>query len=138
MQIRVEHGLRQALARLIEGRGQHSAHVGRPTRITPASVAREAGCSRNTIYTCLLYTSQSSNLAGLQAAFVLWVRKDPDEIVKTLGVTRATAADIAAGRNASASGFTCRNPLEGVAPGQQRGRLCTAWLGCFTLSLIHI
>lgn len=51
MQIRVEHGLRQALARLIEGRGQHSAHVGRPTRITPASVAREAGCSRNTIYT---------------------------------------------------------------------------------------
>ena len=76
--------------------------------------------------------AQSSNLAGLQAAFVLWVRKDPDEIVKTLGVTRATAADIAAGRNASASGFTCRNPLEGVAPGQQRGRLCTAWLGCFT------
>jgi len=50
MQTRVERSLRQALDRLIEGRGRHSAHAGRPTRITPASVAREAECSRNTIY----------------------------------------------------------------------------------------
>lgn len=76
--------------------------------------------------------AQAGNLARLQAAFVLWVRKDPDEIAQSLGVTRATAVDIAEGRNASASGFTCRNPLDGIAPGQQRGRLCTAWLGCFT------
>lgn len=76
--------------------------------------------------------AQSSNLARLQAAFVLWVRKDPDEIAESLGVTRETAVDIATGRNASASGFTCRNPFDGVAPGQQRGQLCTAWLGCFT------
>jgi hypothetical protein len=40
--------------------------------------------------------------------------------------------DIAKGLNATASGFTCRDPLAGIAPGQQRGRLCSAWLGCFT------
>lgn len=50
MGTRMERNLREALGRLIEGRGRHSAHVGRPTRITPTSVAREAGCSRNTIY----------------------------------------------------------------------------------------
>jgi transposase-like protein len=46
----VEKDLRAALDRLIQGRGRHSAHAGKVTRITPASVAREAGCSRNTIY----------------------------------------------------------------------------------------
>lgn len=35
-------------------------------------------------------------------------------------------------RNATASGFICADPLAGVAPGQRKGRLCTAWLGCFT------
>ncbi len=35
-------------------------------------------------------------------------------------------------RNATASGFVCRDPLSGVAPGQRKGKLCTAWLGCFT------
>ncbi|HTU61426.1 MAG TPA: hypothetical protein VMF89_23385 [Polyangiales bacterium] len=33
---------------------------------------------------------------------------------------------------ATASGFSCRDPLAGIAPGQKKGRLCTAWLGCFT------
>lgn len=35
-------------------------------------------------------------------------------------------------RFATASGFTCRDPLSGAAPGQKAGTLCTAWLGCFT------
>jgi HAMP domain-containing protein len=65
MQIRVEQGLRQALDRLIQGRGRHSAHAGRPTRITPASVAREAGCSRNTIY-----STHRSILDAIKAANV--------------------------------------------------------------------
>lgn len=33
---------------------------------------------------------------------------------------------------ATAAGFKCRNPLAGVGEGQKIGRLCTAWLGCFT------
>ncbi|MEI8702832.1 site-specific integrase [Mesorhizobium sp. ISC15] len=35
-------------------------------------------------------------------------------------------------RHATAAGFTCSDPLAGVAEGQKAGRLCTAWLGCFT------
>src|SRR5262249_59120752 len=35
-------------------------------------------------------------------------------------------------QNATASGFICADPLAGIAPGQSKGKLCTAWLGCFT------
>jgi hypothetical protein len=42
---------RAALARLVRGDGRHSDHAGRVVRITPASVAREAGRSRNPLYT---------------------------------------------------------------------------------------
>jgi hypothetical protein len=44
---------------------------------------------------------------------------------------QALGAEIDA-RNATASGFLCRDPLAGIAPGQRKGKLCTAWLGCFT------
>ncbi len=75
---------------------------------------------------------QARVLSRLQGAFVNWVRGDADEVTRTLGIPSATAADIAAGRNATASGFVCRDPLAGVGPDQTPGRLCTAWLGCFT------
>lgn len=42
---------RAALTRLIRGEGRHPDHQGRAVRITPASVAREAGRSRNPLYT---------------------------------------------------------------------------------------
>lgn len=42
---------RTALARLSRGEGRHPSHAGRVIRITPASVAREAGRSRNPLYT---------------------------------------------------------------------------------------
>lgn len=42
---------RAALARLVRGEGRHPDHQGRAVRITPASVAREAGRSRNPLYT---------------------------------------------------------------------------------------
>jgi hypothetical protein len=41
---------RAALARLVRGEGRHADHAGRVVRITPASVAREAGRSRNPLY----------------------------------------------------------------------------------------
>jgi len=41
---------RSALNRLIEGRATHPNLAGRPVRITPAAVAREARRSRNPLY----------------------------------------------------------------------------------------
>jgi hypothetical protein len=41
---------RAALARLVRGEGRHPDHAGRVVRMTPASVAREAGRSRNPLY----------------------------------------------------------------------------------------
>jgi hypothetical protein len=80
----------------------------------------------------VIRAAQTDSIATLQAAFVSWVQRDPEEIARSLGVPSATAVEIAAGQNATASGFICRDPLAGVAPGQQRGHLCVAWLGCFT------
>jgi hypothetical protein len=40
-----------ALDRLIEGKATHSDYAGRPVRITPAAVAKEARRSRNPLYT---------------------------------------------------------------------------------------
>jgi hypothetical protein len=42
---------RAALARLVRGEGRHRQHAGQRIRITPAAVAREAGRSRNPLYT---------------------------------------------------------------------------------------
>ena len=76
--------------------------------------------------------AQEAELARLQGRFVSWVRGDPDMVARELGVSADVAVDITLGRNATASGFTCANPLAGIGPGQKPGRLCTAWLGCFT------
>ncbi len=40
-----------ALDRLIEGKATHPDHAGRPVRVTPAAVAKEARRSRNPLYT---------------------------------------------------------------------------------------
>jgi len=42
---------RAALNRLVEGKATHPALAGRPVRISPAAVAREARRSRNPLYT---------------------------------------------------------------------------------------
>ena len=42
---------RAALARLVRCEGRHADHAGRVVKITPTSVAREAGRSRNPLYT---------------------------------------------------------------------------------------
>jgi glutamate 5-kinase len=67
----VEQDLRAALDRLIQGRGRQSAHGGLVTRITPASVAREARCSRNTIYSThrsILEAIRATNVSSTPAA----------------------------------------------------------------------
>ena len=54
---------RAALDRLLCGKPTHPAFANRPIRITPASVAREAGRSRNP-----LYSTHRSFLIEIQAA----------------------------------------------------------------------
>src|SRR5262245_10616419 len=48
---RTERAYRAALERLVEGKPTHPKYAGRPIKITPAAVAREAGLSRNPLYT---------------------------------------------------------------------------------------
>ena len=52
-----------ALDRLIRGKATHPDHAGRPVRITPAAVAKEANRSRNP-----LYTTHRALLAEIEAA----------------------------------------------------------------------
>lgn len=74
--------------------------------------------------------SRSANAAvinDLQAQFVESVRKGVLSHISRSSVSFRMRPD-----NISASGFVCRDPTEGVAPGQKPGSMCTAWLGCFT------
>ena len=68
--------------------------------------------------------AQALAIGRLQARFVEMVRGDAEsppgmEVLPDL-------------RHATAAGFICSDPLAGVAEGQRKGELCTAWLGCFT------
>jgi hypothetical protein len=75
--------------------------------------------------------AQAIELGRLQARFVAAIRSGD------LGLSSARSehgdpAPITSAQNATASGFICADPLAGIAPGQSKGKLCTAWLGCFT------
>ena len=61
---------RAALARLVRGEGRHADHAGRVVKITPTSVAREAGRSRNPLYTShrdILYEIEAAAGPGTPA-----------------------------------------------------------------------
>lgn len=86
-----------------------------------------------------------AQLASLQARFVEVVRtRRAPSVHRTVAGTASGAGESAAGtpaehdtngldmRNATGSGFVCADPLSGAGPRQRPGRLCTAWLGCFT------
>ncbi|MGA7409606.1 MAG: hypothetical protein WBW33_03915, partial [Bryobacteraceae bacterium] len=77
--------------------------------------------------------TQRQELARLQARFVSWVRDaTPSSVMQELAVSTEEAVRILSGENATATGFTCRDPMAGMGPSQKKGRLCSAWLGCFT------
>ena len=48
---RTECAYRAALERLVQGKATHPKYAGRPIKITPSAVAREANLSRNPLYT---------------------------------------------------------------------------------------
>jgi hypothetical protein len=75
-------------------------------------------------------------IARVQGRFVDWLR-DGAEVPTSIvardipELTASQAEAISLGENAVSSGFTCRNPYNSPMPGQRRGKLCSAWLGCF-------
>jgi len=73
-------------------------------------------------------TAQAIELGRLQARFVAAIRSGD----MSLPSKRGEPSPIISTQNATASGFICADPLAGIAPGQSKGKLCTAWLGCFT------
>jgi hypothetical protein len=60
---RTERAYRAALERLVQGKATHPEYAGRPVKITPGAVAREAGLSRNP-----LYTTHRALLSEIEAA----------------------------------------------------------------------
>jgi hypothetical protein len=75
--------------------------------------------------------AQAIELGRLQAKFVEAIRS------RDIGLSngrskRDQSSPIVSAQHATASGFVCADPLAGIAPGQSKGKLCTAWLGCFT------
>jgi Phage integrase SAM-like domain len=72
--------------------------------------------------------AQAIELGRLQARFVTAIRSGD----LSLPSKRGDPSPITSAQNATASGFICADPLAGIAPGQSKGKLCTAWLGCFT------
>jgi len=74
-----------------------------------------------------LKAAHDAALGRLQTQFVSSVREGVLTHVQT-PTPRATQDSA----HTSAGGFTCRDPLGGIGPGQKAGSLCTAWLGCFT------
>jgi hypothetical protein len=75
----------------------------------------------------IIRRAQEREIGRLQVRFV--------DLVRGTGVDRQSAdADTQTidARCATAAGFICSDPLAGVGEGQKPGRLCTAWLGCFT------
>jgi hypothetical protein len=65
-------------------------------------------------------------IGGLQARFVDCVRGAGD--VESINVDPLPLD----ARYATAAGFICSDPFAGLGEGQKVGRLCMAWLGCFT------
>ena len=74
--------------------------------------------------------AQAVELGRLQARFVEAVRSR--DLGASRGPRSSAAPPLISTENATASGFICSDPLAGIAPGQSKGKLCTAWLGCFT------
>jgi hypothetical protein len=71
--------------------------------------------------------AQEREIGRLQARFVDLVRSAAGD-----GQSREADTPTIDARYATAAGFTCTDPLAGIGDGQKPGRLCTAWLGCFT------
>lgn len=89
----------------------------------------EYASERDTIEICNEFIS---DIQREYRGFLLSDISDAQKMTKTLDIDKETAKAIQAGRNASLSGFNCKNPMEGKAPGTKAGELCINYLACFT------
>jgi hypothetical protein len=82
------------------------------------------------VETPLVQAKNRSRIADLQGAFLEHVE---GRLTPSQTKTRATPEpSIPSGRVVTMFGFDCKDPFAGVAPGTQRGELCTNFMGCFT------
>jgi hypothetical protein len=75
-------------------------------------------------------------VATLQNIFLEHLR-DPSAATSDRGASRAapvstSGVTVPTGEAVSMFGFSCKDPLAGVAPGTRAGELCTNFLGCLT------
>jgi len=99
------------------------------TRTQALANHADQGTTRRYVAQPVIQAEQAAGLARLQGRFVEAVRSGKGLVKQAGQVDEAVDVDA---RSATASGFICSDPLSGIAPGQRKGRLCTAWLGCFT------
>ena len=67
-------------------------------------------------------------MAQLQSSWEKWLTQEPATIVKDIDEN----IKIDNYENATALGFQCKNPYQGIAPGSKRGERCPAFTACFT------
>lgn len=75
-----------------------------------------------------------THIAKLQAQWIGAIGQsvmDANELKHELEIDETNAEAIITGRNATSSGFVCKDPFAGAMSGQKKGQLCIAWLGCF-------
>ena len=67
-------------------------------------------------------------MAHLQSSWEQWLMQEPATIVKDIDEN----IKIDNHENATAFGFQCKNPYQGVAPGSNKGKRCPAFTACVT------
>jgi integrase len=72
---------------------------------------------------------QEETVARLQRLMVAWITGDRSPSDRAGGGSKTL---IALGKNADAFGYTCANPLAGIASGATPGRLCPRFGACLT------
>ena len=85
--------------------------------------------------TTVQYISHTKNaeenkayMAHLQSSWEKWLTQEPATIVKDIDEN----IKIDNYENATALGFQCKNPYQGIAPGSKKGKRCPAFTACFT------
>ncbi|MBD2463380.1 phage integrase SAM-like domain-containing protein [Oscillatoria sp. FACHB-1407] len=81
----------------------------------------------------------SERIATLQGEYVNWIRSkgslDPRVVSKDIKDLSPEQVElIASGQHVTTTGFICKDPLDSPQPEQPKGKVCSAWLGCFTCS----
>ena len=85
--------------------------------------------------TTVHYISQTKNaeenkahMAHLQSSWENWLTQEPATSVKDIDED----IKIVNYENATAFGFQCKNPYQGIAPGSKKGKRCPAFTACLT------